>query len=62
MRRVIVACSMLIGCAIVALANPGPPGGGVPEIDPGSIISVSALIGSVLVMMRRRYRSQDPKA
>jgi hypothetical protein len=53
---------MLIGCAIVALANPGPPGGGVPEIDPGSIVSVSALIGSVLVMMKRRYRSQDPKA
>jgi hypothetical protein len=55
MKRVVVVCSILLGCAAFALANPGPPGA-VPEIDPGSIVSASALIGSALIMMRRRPR------
>ena len=55
MRRVVVACSVLLGCAVVALANPGAPAP-VPEIDPSSILSASALIGSALIMLRRRSR------
>ena len=51
MRRIAAAFLILAGAAVVASANPGPP---VPEIDPGSILTASALIGSALLMMKRR--------
>jgi hypothetical protein len=44
---------VLCGCAVVATANPGPP---APEIDPGSAVTVVALVGSTLVMALRRAK------
>jgi len=53
----IIAAKLLIllGVVGVAFANPGPPPL-APEIDPGSVVTASALIGSVVLMTRRRIK------
>lgn len=54
MRNITAAVLLVAGFAVMASANPGAP---VPEIDPGSIVAATALIGSAFVMLRRRPKA-----
>jgi hypothetical protein len=53
MRNVAAALLLVLGSTVVAFAVPTA---GVPEIDPGSIVTASALLGSALLMMKRRAK------
>lgn len=53
--RITAALVLLIaGTTMVALAGPPGFGASVPEIDPGSAVSVVALLTSGLLMFRKR--------
>ena len=51
MRRLIAVSLLLAGVATVASARLA-----VPEIDPGSVVTVSALVGCGLLMIGRRRK------
>jgi hypothetical protein len=53
MKPISLALLVLGACALVATADQGPP---APEIDPGSVVAVSALVGSTLIMALRRAK------
>jgi hypothetical protein len=54
MKKVAAALLVLLGVASMAWAHVGPD---VPEIDPGSLLSASALIGTAVLMIRGRRKS-----
>jgi len=53
MRNFAVALLLAVGLAGVAAAAVRED---VPEIDPGSVTTASALVGSALLMLRRRAK------
>ncbi len=54
MTKLIGVLLLFVGVAGIAVA--GPNGFSAPEIDPSSAISVLALLGSGLLMVRTRYK------
>jgi hypothetical protein len=51
-----LAAVLLVLLGAVSLASAGSPVGGVPEIDPSSLLSASALIGTAIFMIRGRRK------
>jgi hypothetical protein len=54
MRKLSAVLLVLLGA--VSLASAATPVGGVPEIDPGSLLSASALVGAAVFMIRGRRK------
>jgi hypothetical protein len=53
MRKLSAVLLVMLGVASMALAVPTA---GVPEIDPSSVLSASALIGAAVLMIRGRRK------
>ncbi len=56
MKKIAVLSVIVLATAAMALATPFPVPSNVPEIDPGFAGTGIALLGSIIVMARRRTR------
>ncbi len=56
LKKIAVLSVIVLATAAMALATPFPVPSNVPEIDPGFAGTGIALLGSIIVMARRRTR------